>query len=203
MAAPEVKALVANVERRLIEGAKIDNDEMRLLRSAIQYGGDNPSTWLETAAERPQLRGNSTLFANLAQSVITTTLHWLIRISLALFSSVLGLSAQSAMRRCLPASPMSMEAEPRRTANRMPRGKDYTNTSNASPIRTLSTRSSARFSTPSPRKNVHRWTAGDIWFTLRMSSGQGTVQTLMPSEARSSSNPLPGNAVTMTGKIEV
>jgi hypothetical protein len=52
MAAPEVKAAVADVERRLSEGAEIDYDEMRLLRSAIQYGGDNPSTWLETAAER-------------------------------------------------------------------------------------------------------------------------------------------------------
>ena len=57
MAAPEVNALVANVERRLIEGAKIDNDEMRLLRSAIQYGGDNPSTRLETAAERVTTKG--------------------------------------------------------------------------------------------------------------------------------------------------
>ena len=51
MTAPEVKALVAESERSLAEGAELDYDELRLLRSAIQHG-DNPSGWLEAAVER-------------------------------------------------------------------------------------------------------------------------------------------------------
>jgi hypothetical protein len=52
MSAPEVKALVADCERRLTEGEKLDFDEMRLLRSAVQHGSDDPSAWLEAAANR-------------------------------------------------------------------------------------------------------------------------------------------------------
>ena len=52
MAAPEVKALVAEFEHRLTEGTELDYDEMRLLRSAIQHGSENPSGWLEAAVER-------------------------------------------------------------------------------------------------------------------------------------------------------
>lgn len=52
MSAPEVQALVADCERRLTGGEKLDFDEMRLLRSAIQHGSDNPSAWLEAAANR-------------------------------------------------------------------------------------------------------------------------------------------------------
>ena len=52
MSAPEVNGLVADCERRLTEGEKLDFDEMRLLRSAIQHGSDDPSAWLEAAANR-------------------------------------------------------------------------------------------------------------------------------------------------------
>jgi hypothetical protein len=48
----EVKALVAEFEERLAAGGELDFDEMRLLRSAIQHGSDNPSAWLEAAAIR-------------------------------------------------------------------------------------------------------------------------------------------------------
>jgi hypothetical protein len=52
MSAPDVQAIVADCERRLTAGDKLDFDEMRLLRSAIQRGSDNPSAWLEAAANR-------------------------------------------------------------------------------------------------------------------------------------------------------
>jgi hypothetical protein len=65
-----------------------------------------------------------------------------------------------------------------------------TKPSNASPISTLPTRSSVRFSTPSLRTNTYRWTriAEDIWFTSRMNSGQGAVQSIDAVRGRSSSN---------------
>ena len=52
MDAPEVRALVAEFERRLAAGEELDFDETRLLRSAIQHGSDNPSAWLEAAVQR-------------------------------------------------------------------------------------------------------------------------------------------------------
>ena len=52
MAAPEVKALVAGFEQQLAADGQLDFDELRLLRSAIQYGSNNPSAWLEAAAAR-------------------------------------------------------------------------------------------------------------------------------------------------------
>ena len=52
MESAEVKTLVARSEERLDSEGGLDFDEMRLLRSAIQQGSDNPSAWLEAAALR-------------------------------------------------------------------------------------------------------------------------------------------------------
>ena len=66
MFAPEVKDLVADCERRLIEGEKLDFDEMRLLRSAIRDGSDNPSAWLEAAANRATMEEQLNFLRELA-----------------------------------------------------------------------------------------------------------------------------------------
>jgi len=52
MDAAEIKALIAEFEERRESGNKLDFDEIRLLRSAIVHGSDNPSAWLEAAANR-------------------------------------------------------------------------------------------------------------------------------------------------------
>jgi hypothetical protein len=52
MSDPEVEDLVSCCERRFTDGEELDHDEMRLLRSAIRYGHEAPSAWLEAAAKR-------------------------------------------------------------------------------------------------------------------------------------------------------
>lgn len=52
MSDPEVEALVSDCDRRFTEGEELDYDEMRLLRSVIRYGHDDPSAWLEAAVNR-------------------------------------------------------------------------------------------------------------------------------------------------------
>jgi hypothetical protein len=52
MSDPEVEDLVSCCERRFTDGEELDHDEMRLLRSAIRYGHEALSAWLEAAAKR-------------------------------------------------------------------------------------------------------------------------------------------------------
>ena len=52
MDAPEVQAIVAETEQRLTAEGELDPEEMRLLRSAILHGSEQPSAWLEAAAVR-------------------------------------------------------------------------------------------------------------------------------------------------------
>jgi len=52
MEAPEVSALLIESEQRLAAGRELDPDEMHLLSSVIQHGSENPSAWLEEAANR-------------------------------------------------------------------------------------------------------------------------------------------------------
>lgn len=52
MNSPRVQAIVSGLEKRLATGAELDHDEVRLLRSAITYGSESPSAWLESAAGR-------------------------------------------------------------------------------------------------------------------------------------------------------
>lgn len=52
MAAPEVQSIFIEAEQRLAAGGELDFDEKRLLRAAIQYGCENPCTWLQAAASR-------------------------------------------------------------------------------------------------------------------------------------------------------
>jgi hypothetical protein len=52
MSSPKVRAIVAELEGRLASGEELDHDEIRLLRSAIHHGSEDPSARLESAAGR-------------------------------------------------------------------------------------------------------------------------------------------------------